>query len=162
VGVRTSSVSPPFPESLYAFHTLLFSSLTLTHTSLRLCSRLPQDLTPLLTSLLPVCSRETCPEMKAAEWVYLCVAHPVLGPGGSSGAGGGNGGMSSEVSSGFSGKVIVFWRDVAEVLANLLCRVGRVVLRSIIFCIRESRFRSYAFPPRYSGAANKFGKRQTS
>jgi hypothetical protein len=33
------------------------------------------DLTPLITSLLPVCTRETCPEMRAGEWQYICVAH---------------------------------------------------------------------------------------
>ncbi|KAK8847403.1 hypothetical protein IAR55_005261 [Kwoniella newhampshirensis] len=37
--------------------------------------RIPIDLTPLLTSLLPICTRETCPQMKADEWLYLCVAH---------------------------------------------------------------------------------------
>ena len=37
--------------------------------------RLPLDLTPLITSLLPVCTRETCPEMRAGEWQYICVAH---------------------------------------------------------------------------------------
>lgn len=37
--------------------------------------RLPLDLTPLLTSLLPVCTRSTCPEMRAGEWQYICVAH---------------------------------------------------------------------------------------
>lgn len=77
--------------------------------------------------------------MKAAEWVYLCVAHPVLGPGGSSGGGGGNGGMSSEVSFGLLGMVFAFWRDVTDVFESLVCRVGRVVRRSIIFCIRKCR-----------------------
>lgn len=38
-------------------------------------SRLPQDLNPLITSLLPICNRQSCPEMKAGEWQYLCVAH---------------------------------------------------------------------------------------
>ncbi|KAF8516575.1 Mob1/phocein, partial [Hysterangium stoloniferum] len=43
--------------------------------------RLAQDLTyPLLVSLQQECTRQTCPEMKAGEWLYLCVAH------GSSGA----------------------------------------------------------------------------
>ncbi|WVQ69243.1 uncharacterized protein L199_007460 [Kwoniella botswanensis] len=37
--------------------------------------RLPIDLTPLITALLPICTRETCPEMKAHEWLYLCSAH---------------------------------------------------------------------------------------
>lgn len=39
--------------------------------------RLPQDLTPLVTSLLPVCSREkkTCSLMKAGEWEFVCAAH---------------------------------------------------------------------------------------
>jgi hypothetical protein len=87
--------------------------------------------------------------MKAAEWVYLCVAHPVLGPGGSSGGGGGgNGGMSSEVSFGLFGIVFVFWRDVAEVLEPLACWVGRVVRRSIIFCIRKCRLRHQVFSTR--------------
>jgi hypothetical protein len=94
--------------------------------------------------------------MKAAEWVYLCVAHPVLGPGG--GSGGGNGGMSSEVSFGLFGIVFVFWRDVAEVLEPLACWVGRVVRRSIIFCIRESRSQLYAFPARYSGLVSELEK----
>ncbi|KAG8845584.1 hypothetical protein FRB96_002337 [Tulasnella sp. 330] len=38
--------------------------------------RLAQDLThPLITALQAECTRETCPEMKAGEWLYLCVAH---------------------------------------------------------------------------------------
>ncbi|KAG8999447.1 hypothetical protein FRB93_013186 [Tulasnella sp. JGI-2019a] len=38
--------------------------------------RLAQDLThPLITALQTECTRETCPEMKAGEWLYLCVAH---------------------------------------------------------------------------------------
>jgi hypothetical protein len=37
--------------------------------------RIPIDLTPLITQLLTVCSRATCPQMKADEWLYLCVAH---------------------------------------------------------------------------------------
>nr|GAT48985.1 predicted protein [Mycena chlorophos] len=38
--------------------------------------RLAQDLShPLITSLQQVCTRATCPEMKAGEWLYLCVAH---------------------------------------------------------------------------------------
>ncbi|BEI85082.1 hypothetical protein CcaverHIS002_0504830 [Cutaneotrichosporon cavernicola] len=37
--------------------------------------RIPIDATPLITQLVQMCSRETCPEMKAAEWQYLCVAH---------------------------------------------------------------------------------------
>ncbi|KAG8906288.1 hypothetical protein FRB99_007157 [Tulasnella sp. 403] len=38
--------------------------------------RLAQDLThPLITSLQAECNRSTCPEMKAGEWLYLCVAH---------------------------------------------------------------------------------------
>lgn len=38
--------------------------------------RLAQDLTyPLITNLQVECTRETCPEMKAGEWLYLCVAH---------------------------------------------------------------------------------------
>ncbi|OCF76921.1 hypothetical protein I204_02630 [Kwoniella mangroviensis CBS 8886] len=37
--------------------------------------RLPIDLTPLITALLPICNRGTCPEMKAHEWLYLCSAH---------------------------------------------------------------------------------------
>ncbi|CAE6489100.1 unnamed protein product [Rhizoctonia solani] len=38
--------------------------------------RLAQDLTyPLITNLQLECNRETCPEMKAGEWLYLCVAH---------------------------------------------------------------------------------------
>ncbi|RXW21573.1 hypothetical protein EST38_g4266 [Candolleomyces aberdarensis] len=38
--------------------------------------RLAQDLTqPLITSLQQECTRQSCPEMKAGEWLYLCVAH---------------------------------------------------------------------------------------
>lgn len=38
--------------------------------------RLAQDLTyPLITNLQLECTRDTCPEMKAGEWLYLCVAH---------------------------------------------------------------------------------------
>ena len=38
--------------------------------------RLAQDLShPLITTLQQECSRATCPEMKAGEWLYLCVAH---------------------------------------------------------------------------------------
>jgi hypothetical protein len=39
-------------------------------------SRLAQDLShPLITMLQQECKRTTCPEMKAGEWLYLCVAH---------------------------------------------------------------------------------------
>lgn len=38
--------------------------------------RLAQDLTyPLITLLQNECTRQSCPEMKAGEWLYLCVAH---------------------------------------------------------------------------------------
>ncbi|TFY56641.1 hypothetical protein EVG20_g8851 [Dentipellis fragilis] len=38
--------------------------------------RLAQDLShPLITNLQQECTRATCPEMKAGEWLYLCVAH---------------------------------------------------------------------------------------
>ncbi|KAG8851158.1 hypothetical protein FRB91_008376 [Serendipita sp. 411] len=38
--------------------------------------RLAQDLTyPLITLLQVECTRQSCPEMKAGEWLYLCVAH---------------------------------------------------------------------------------------
>ncbi|OBZ77701.1 MOB kinase activator-like 4 [Grifola frondosa] len=38
--------------------------------------RLAQDLShPLITMLQQECTRGTCPEMKAGEWLYLCVAH---------------------------------------------------------------------------------------
>lgn len=38
--------------------------------------RLAQDLShPLITMLQQECTRNTCPEMKAGEWLYLCVAH---------------------------------------------------------------------------------------
>jgi len=38
--------------------------------------RLAQDLShPLITSLQQECNRISCPEMKAGEWLYLCVAH---------------------------------------------------------------------------------------
>jgi hypothetical protein len=45
-----------------------------------LIRRLAQDLThPLITTLQQECSRTTCPEMKAGEWLYLCVAHGTEG-----------------------------------------------------------------------------------
>lgn len=37
--------------------------------------RLPIDLTPLTASLLRECSAQSCPEMKAGEWQYICVAN---------------------------------------------------------------------------------------
>ncbi|PCH44936.1 hypothetical protein WOLCODRAFT_27153 [Wolfiporia cocos MD-104 SS10] len=38
--------------------------------------RLAEDLShPLITMLQQECTRQTCPEMKAGEWLYLCVAH---------------------------------------------------------------------------------------
>lgn len=38
--------------------------------------RLAQDLaSPLINLLQLECDRNTCPEMKAGEWLYLCVAH---------------------------------------------------------------------------------------
>ncbi|EGO29097.1 hypothetical protein SERLADRAFT_346076, partial [Serpula lacrymans var. lacrymans S7.9] len=38
--------------------------------------RLAQDLSyPLITTLQQECTRTSCPEMKAGEWLYLCVAH---------------------------------------------------------------------------------------
>lgn len=38
--------------------------------------RIAQDLShPLLSTLQLECNRGTCPEMKAGEWLYLCVAH---------------------------------------------------------------------------------------
>ncbi|KAI0944788.1 hypothetical protein AcW1_001641 [Taiwanofungus camphoratus] len=38
--------------------------------------RLAQDLShPLITMLQQECTRQSCPEMKAGEWLYLCVAH---------------------------------------------------------------------------------------
>lgn len=37
--------------------------------------RIPIDLAPLIAYLLPMCTRQSCPEMKAGEWLYLCVAH---------------------------------------------------------------------------------------
>ncbi|KIR35942.1 Mob1 family protein [Cryptococcus deuterogattii MMRL2647] len=37
--------------------------------------RIPIDLTPLVTALLPICTRETCPQMRSSEWSYFCVAH---------------------------------------------------------------------------------------
>ncbi|OJA10623.1 hypothetical protein AZE42_05698 [Rhizopogon vesiculosus] len=38
--------------------------------------RLAQDLShPLITMLQQECTRVSCPEMKAGEWLYLCVAH---------------------------------------------------------------------------------------
>ncbi|EPS98033.1 hypothetical protein FOMPIDRAFT_89987 [Fomitopsis schrenkii] len=42
--------------------------------------RLAQDLShPLITMLQQECTRQTCPEMKAGEWLYLCVAHGTEG-----------------------------------------------------------------------------------
>lgn len=38
--------------------------------------RLSHDLShPFVVSLQEACTRETCPEMKAGEWLYLCAAH---------------------------------------------------------------------------------------
>ena len=38
--------------------------------------RLAQDLSrPLITTLQQKCTCASCPEMKAGEWFYLCVAH---------------------------------------------------------------------------------------
>ncbi|KAG8216405.1 Mob1/phocein [Butyriboletus roseoflavus] len=38
--------------------------------------RLAQDLShPLITMLQQECTRSSCPQMKAGEWLYLCVAH---------------------------------------------------------------------------------------
>ncbi|KAF8340703.1 uncharacterized protein EI90DRAFT_2101331 [Cantharellus anzutake] len=38
--------------------------------------RVAQDLShPLVSTLQQECNRSTCPEMKADEWMYLCVAH---------------------------------------------------------------------------------------
>ncbi|ODN82187.1 hypothetical protein L202_02477 [Cryptococcus amylolentus CBS 6039] len=38
--------------------------------------RIPIDLTPLITALLPVCNRDTCgPEMRGQDFTYFCVAH---------------------------------------------------------------------------------------
>lgn len=46
------------------------------HNNLRASRRLAQDLShPLITMLQLECTRSTCPEMKAGEWLYLCVAH---------------------------------------------------------------------------------------
>jgi hypothetical protein len=55
-----------------------FVSAKKTHKSLpvSLLRRLAQDLShPLITMLQQECTRATCPEMKAGEWMYLCVAH---------------------------------------------------------------------------------------
>jgi hypothetical protein len=44
--------------------------------SVLILSRLAQDLThPLIAMLQQECNRNTCPEMRAGEWLYLCVAH---------------------------------------------------------------------------------------
>jgi len=41
--------------------------------------RLAQDLSyPLIATLQQECTRASCPEMKAAEWLYLRVAHFLL------------------------------------------------------------------------------------
>ncbi|EIW71292.1 hypothetical protein TREMEDRAFT_23443, partial [Tremella mesenterica DSM 1558] len=37
--------------------------------------RIPIDAAPLVNHLLGGCTKETCPEMKAEEWLYLCAAH---------------------------------------------------------------------------------------
>ncbi|KAJ3862933.1 Mob1/phocein [Lentinula novae-zelandiae] len=63
--------------------------------------RLAQDLThPLITALQVECTRQTCPEMKAGEWLYLCVAHGNESTSHSSssenGSGGPGGGMMME------------------------------------------------------------------
>lgn len=55
--------------------------------------RLVIDLTPLLVALSAACNRSTCPEMKAGEWQYLCVApHPVPSSGSSAGVAATSGG----------------------------------------------------------------------
>ncbi|KAJ4496416.1 Mob1/phocein, partial [Lentinula edodes] len=56
--------------------------------------------TPLITALQVECTRQTCPEMKAGEWLYLCVAHGNESTSHSSssenGSGGPGGGMMME------------------------------------------------------------------
>lgn len=57
--VRRLSVSTDFVEADHTF-----------------TRRLAQDLShPLITMLQQECTRASCPEMKAGEWMYLCVAH---------------------------------------------------------------------------------------
>ena len=33
---------------------------------------------PFITSLQEQCTRDSCPEMKAGEWLYLCAAHATV------------------------------------------------------------------------------------
>jgi hypothetical protein len=60
-----------YEQLRYLWHSLNFYVLTVfAH------RRLAQDLShPLITMLQLECTRITCPEMKAGEWLYLCVAH---------------------------------------------------------------------------------------
>lgn len=61
-------------EQLRCVVPLTYCSLDIT--LLWITRRLAQDLThPLITTLQQECTRSTCPEMKAGEWLYLCVAH---------------------------------------------------------------------------------------
>jgi hypothetical protein len=54
----------------------IFYAKTNIQNSYVVARRLAQDLGhPLITTLQQECSRTTCPEMKAGEWLYLCVAH---------------------------------------------------------------------------------------
>ena len=72
VGVRASQVGPPtqVPEICC---TRRQNSRVIYRTDLD--RRIPVDLAPLVSQLLTICSRDTCPRMKADEWLYLCVAH---------------------------------------------------------------------------------------
>ena len=58
------------------FHSIHLGKCSVLFCSVLVLSRLAQDLThPLITMLQQECNRNTCPEMKAGEWLYLCVAH---------------------------------------------------------------------------------------
>ena len=55
---------------------VLYSTFFLGTVDDSISRRLAQDLSyPLITTLQQECTRASCPEMKAGEWLYLCVAH---------------------------------------------------------------------------------------
>jgi hypothetical protein len=67
-------------EACWIYEQLRYAELPCLRPSLKLIThstrRLAQDLShPLITMLQQECTRATCPEMKAGEWMYLCVAH---------------------------------------------------------------------------------------
>lgn len=75
VALRALAVScqPPLRPSAGTRHVNLTTPLS---PDSSLPSRLPRDLTPLVISLLEVCTPATCPSMTAGHWNYLCSVHP--------------------------------------------------------------------------------------